>query len=314
MTTRATADETRARSAFRGLYTIPATPFHEDGALDLDSLKRCIEFCVECGAHGLVYPVNASEFFTLSDSERIAATRAAIDANSGAVPFVAGVTGVSPQHCVELALAAQDAGADALMAAPPMARVARSAAIEEHYRILGEAIGIPLFIQNHDPPAGTVIPVDVIVRLLKEVPMIQYVKEETMPPGRTISAILEQAGEACLGVQGGMGARYVLDEFSRGACGNMPGCHITDVHVQQWNALEAGDEERALYIHRRLAPQYLIESEFGGIYKEVLKLRGVIDSATHRIPSRTGMDTQDRAELQRVFDSISDLFTWKAKK
>ena len=203
MISRTEATEIRARSAFRGLYTIPATPFHADGALDLDGLRRCVEFCVVCGAHGLVYPVNASEFFTLSDSERAAGIQAATEANAGAVPFIAGVTGASPQHCIELAMAAQDAGADGLMAAPPMVRVASGEAIEEHYRVLGEAVDIPLFIQNHDPPAGSVVPIDTMARLLREVAMIRYVKEETMPPCRTMVAILEQAGEACLGVQGG---------------------------------------------------------------------------------------------------------------
>ncbi len=45
----------------RGVYSIPVTPFHENGKLDLDSLRKCIEFCLEKGAHGIVMPVNASE-------------------------------------------------------------------------------------------------------------------------------------------------------------------------------------------------------------------------------------------------------------
>jgi 4-hydroxy-tetrahydrodipicolinate synthase len=310
------AAKIRARSAYRGLYTIPTTPFDETGAVDFDSLRRCVEFCVECGAHGLVYPVNASEFYTLTDSERIAAIKVAIDTNANAVPFVAGVTGVSPQHSVEIALAAQEAGADALMSAPPKSSLVPTAAgIEEHFRILGEAVEIPIFIQNHDPPLGTVVPLDVIVRLLKEVPTVQYVKEETMPPGQAISAVLEKAGEACLGVQGGMGIRYAIDEFNRGACGNMPGCHITDVYVDLWNALEDGDEEKAYYIHGRLGMQFLIESAFSGIYKEVLVLRGVIDNAKSRVPAnRRPLQADDRAELKRVFEALQDLMTWKPKK
>jgi dihydrodipicolinate synthase/N-acetylneuraminate lyase len=55
---------------FRGVFTIPCTPFTEPGGLDENSLRREIEFCIECGAHGLVAPVNASEFTSLSDEER----------------------------------------------------------------------------------------------------------------------------------------------------------------------------------------------------------------------------------------------------
>ena len=55
----------------RGVYSIPVTPFHEDGKLDIESLRKCIEFCLEKGAHGIVMPVNASEVSTLTDEERI---------------------------------------------------------------------------------------------------------------------------------------------------------------------------------------------------------------------------------------------------
>ncbi|MFW6174927.1 MAG: dihydrodipicolinate synthase family protein, partial [Chloroflexota bacterium] len=224
---------------WRGVYTIPVTPFDESGALDRESLRRCVEFCVEAGAHGIVMPVNASEFFTLSDAERDEVVRLGVKAADGAAPVIAGVSGVSPEHAVERAKAAEEAGADGLIALPP-ARVAGGENIEEYYRVLGEALSVPLFIQNHNPPAGVPIPVDVMVRLLKEVPMIQYLKEETLPPGHVFTAVLEQAGDACRGIMGGMGGRFLLDEYRRGGCGTMPGCHITDAHVALWEALERG--------------------------------------------------------------------------
>ena len=55
---------------FRGIFTIPSTPFQENGEIDIPSFRRVVDFCVECGAHGLVFPVNASEFTALSDAER----------------------------------------------------------------------------------------------------------------------------------------------------------------------------------------------------------------------------------------------------
>ena len=55
---------------FRGVYSIPVTPFEEDGAVDYESLRRCVAFCVEAGAHGIVMPVNASEGPSLTDVER----------------------------------------------------------------------------------------------------------------------------------------------------------------------------------------------------------------------------------------------------
>jgi len=46
----------------RGIFTIPSTPFDDRGRLDEEGLRRIVDFCVGCGAHGIVSPVNASEF------------------------------------------------------------------------------------------------------------------------------------------------------------------------------------------------------------------------------------------------------------
>ncbi len=68
----------------RGLFTIPVTPFTDQGALDVESLRRLIAFCVEAGAHGIVAPVNASEFTTLTTEERETVTRTVIQENGRA--------------------------------------------------------------------------------------------------------------------------------------------------------------------------------------------------------------------------------------
>lgn len=324
-------DQFRDRARFRGVYTIPVTPFHEDGAIDYPSLRRCVEYCIECGAHGLVMPVNASEFFTLSDAERVAVIKTGVDVNAGAIPLVAGTSGVSPQHALELSLAAQEAGADAVMVLPPTSRGAPAAAMEEHFRTIGQAVDIPVFLQNHDPPAGQKIPLDVMVRLLRDVESIRYIKEETMPPGQAITAELEAAGEACEGVMGGMGGRYLLDEYRRGSCGTMPGCHVTDVHVALWNALErmrsdampesgagtategavATQVGEARRIYNMMAPLLLFEVAFGaGIYKHVLHRRGVISTPFMRAPARRHLDKLDLEELDRLLGGLSELMTW----
>src|SRR5665647_3393486 len=58
--------EGRAMSGerFRGIYSIPVTPFTASGEADHDALARVVEFTIAAGAHGLVTPVNVSEFYT----------------------------------------------------------------------------------------------------------------------------------------------------------------------------------------------------------------------------------------------------------
>ncbi|MCD6519309.1 MAG: hypothetical protein J7M05_05235 [Anaerolineae bacterium] len=100
-------------------------------------------------------------------------------------------------------------------------------------------------------------------------------------------------------------------EYPRGVAGNMPGCHVTDVVVKLWNALEAGDWAKAKEIYGRMAPLFAIEVEYPGIiYKEVLKKRGVIRCAYARnMPSQL-LDEQDQQALDDILADLTPLFSW----
>ena len=85
---------------FRGVYTIPVTPFDAAGEVDGDGLQRVVDWCVRAGGHGIVAPVNASEGPALTDEERELVTRLVVEATAGRVPVVIGVSGVSQQASV----------------------------------------------------------------------------------------------------------------------------------------------------------------------------------------------------------------------
>src|SRR5919205_4404202 len=80
---------------FRGVFAIPPTPFDDAGNVDEPSLRRCVDFCIEAGAHGIVAPVNASESIALTDSERLRVAEVLVEQAAARVPVVGGVSGVS---------------------------------------------------------------------------------------------------------------------------------------------------------------------------------------------------------------------------
>ena len=294
---------------FRGVFTIPPTPFAEDGSVDVASLRRCVEFSVETGAHGIVAPVNASEFYSLADDERRLVAETVIQAADHRLPVVIGVTGLSPQHAVALAVHAEKNGADAVIAMPPFGRQASMPEIEAYYQALGAAVRIPIFIQDYGPP-GTPMSPEFMARLAREIEHVDYIKEETIPPGHAVTAVLKAAGDACKGVMGGMGGRYLIDEHRRGACGAMPACHTNDILVRLWDLLEARRERQARDLFNRLLPLLNLEFIFGvAMYKEVLFRRGIIASTTMRIPARRTLDEYDHQELDAVLADMADLFT-----
>jgi 4-hydroxy-tetrahydrodipicolinate synthase len=196
-----------------------------------------------------------------------------------------------------------------VIAMPPHVRVAPPNAIFDYYRRLAEATEIPIFIQNHDAPAGTRMSPEFIARLVNDLPHVEYVKEETYPPGHAISAELRLCGPRLKGVMGGIAGRYLLDEYRRGACGTMPACEATDVHAQLWDALEAGEQRRARDVFNRLLPLLNFEAMYGGaVYKEVLRRRGVIRTNYLRSHAGNPLDPSDHEELTAILDDLRDLF------
>ncbi len=297
---------------FRGVFTIPVTPFDRHGAIDEDSLKNEVDWCIRAGAHGIVAPVNASESPTLLDDERKRVTRLVVETTTKRVPVVIGVSGASTQASVMFTKYARQVGADAVIAMPPYGvRLADPESVFAFYQSVADAAdGLPVFIQNWGGPAGTIMTAHQMTRLMTEIDNVSYLKEETANAGHLMTTVLATAGDACEGIMGGIGGRYLMDEFRRGACGTMPACQTTDIHVNIWNALEAGNLDKARRTFYRLLPLLNMEAAFGPIvYKEVLKRRGVIANTTLRSRRDSGLDEYDHKELDEILRDVSDLFS-----
>ena len=271
-------------TTMRGIYTIPSTPFNEDLSIDIPGFRNIIKFCIDCGAHGLVYPVNASEFTTLCDEERMILSEEMTKITNNRIPTVIGVAATTAQNAAKFAAHARKIGASAVIAMPPYVRVRNLSeeAIFNYYQLISDAAKMPIFIQNYVPPVGTDLSCDFMLKLCKEIEWVQYIKEETIPSTLKLHTLMKTNDGSCKGIFGGSGCRYLIEEYRRGSCGNMPGCHVTDVCVALWNALESGDEKRAMCIYKDMAPLFFYETQLPGTYKEVLKRRGIINCSASR--------------------------------
>ncbi|MGB3305931.1 MAG: dihydrodipicolinate synthase family protein [Thermomicrobiales bacterium] len=295
----------------RGIYAIPPTPFTETGAIDEVSLTRCLDFCIDAGAAGILTPVNASEAIALTDNERLQVAEIAVTHVAGRIPVVVGVSGVSTASSELYARHAREAGADAVMAMPPYVKHPPVDEIFAFYGAVARAAdGLPVWIQDYVAPVGTPMPVSLLARLLTEIPGVGYLKEETALAPQVMSAVTEAAGDAVKGMMGGMAGRYLLEEYRRGATGSMPACEVVDVHVQVWDALEAGDAERARDLHTQLLPLLNYEAMYSfTIYKEILRRRGIIASAATRVAGAGKLDAENHRELDAILARLEPLFT-----
>ena len=286
---------------------IVVTPFTDSYSIDEAALQELVAFSIEAGATGLVGPANASEFSTLSDDERRRWIEIVVAAADGRVPVVASVTSGHAVPAVALAQFAQATGADGIMSMPPHVLRVDQEGCYAFYQQLAAAVEIPICVQNFDAPVGTPMSGELLGRMCRELAGVDYIKEETVPEPWQVSRTLALAGGACKGVLGGKGGVYLLDEHRRGACGNMPGCHVTDVMAAIWDALEAGDEGTARARFYQLLPLMNYERLYGlAIYKWILQKRGLIRSAVCRAPVPI-LDGDALTELEIIWSGVAPL-------
>ena len=293
---------------WRGIFPIVVTPFTPGYELDEAALRKVVHFCIEAGARGLVGPANASEFSTLSDEERKRWIEIVVSEVGGQVPVVASTTCGHALPAVALSRIAQQVGADCIMSMPPHVMHPDAEGCYAYYQALSSALEIPIMIQNYIGPVGTPMNPKLMARMCRELPHVEYIKEETLPSSRMVSATLAAAGKHCKGVFGGQAGQYLLDEYRRGAAGNMPACQTTDLLQVVWDKLEAGDEPGARSLFNRVLPLINYERQYGvALYKEVLYRRGVITCRACRTPGKD-LDEEDRRELDAILADIEPLY------
>ena len=194
---------------FRGIFTIPATPLKEDLQVDWEGLQRVVEFCVGCGAHGIVWPVNASQFYTLSDEERLKGMEVVVNQVAGRAPVVIGTQGLSTPHAQMFSRHANAVGADAVIAmAPYVQALLDEDAVVAYYQGISDVVDVPIFIQNH--ARGSVLSAKLMARIVQQAEHVEYIKEETFPVTHMVTQAIELCGPKLKGVFGGAGGRYLL--------------------------------------------------------------------------------------------------------
>ena len=290
-----------------GVFPVLPTIFDADGRVDREGFARVVDYVIASGADGCVFPGLASEYDELTLEERLDLIAMVGDLTRGRVAFVAGAGGRSDAESAAMAQAAHRAGAAALMVVTPHRLEGDEAGLIAFYRYLGEVADTPIMLQNAPKPMGLGLSPDAILRLVASAPAIRYVKEENMPCGQRITALLNGGDGALDGVFGGAGGRYITDELARGATGTMPACELSEVHAAMFAAHRAGDEATVRTLFERRLPVLSMQANFRWrLTKEVLRRRGLIASAFVRAPG-PAFDAMDQRELTQMLRLLEDL-------
>ncbi|MGQ0708945.1 MAG: dihydrodipicolinate synthase family protein [Rhodoferax sp.] len=273
---------------YKGVFPVVPTTFHEDGTLDLESQKRCLDFMIDAGSHGLCILANFSEQFSLSDEERETITRATLEHVDGRVPVIVTTTHYGARVCAERSRRAQDMGAAMVMVMPPYHgatfRVAEPG-IAAFYRQVSDAIGIPIMVQDA-PASGTVLSAAFLAGMARDIEHLSYFKIETAGAASKLRELIALGGDAVEGPWDGEEAITLLADLDAGATGAMTGGAYPDGIRRIVDAYLGGDRETAVAEYARWLPLINYENRQGGILtaKALMREGGVIACDAPRAP------------------------------
>ena len=161
-----TSRVTDPRRPFGRLLTAMVTPMRADGSLDADGAARLATHLVdEQSNDGLVINGTTGEAPTTTDAEKEAVLRAVVEAVGDRAHVLAGVGTNDTHHTVELARAAEKAGASGVLVVTPYYNKPPQAGLLHHFRTVADASGLPMMVYDIPGRTGTAIETDTMVRL-----------------------------------------------------------------------------------------------------------------------------------------------------
>ncbi len=141
------------------------TPMFEDGRLDLDALKKLVDFHVEAGTDGIVIVGTTGESPTVDVDEHCLLIKTTVEHVAKRVPVIAGTGANSTAEAIELTAKAKAVGADACLLVAPYYNKPSQEGLYQHFKAVAEAVDIPQILYNVPGRTGCDLSNDTVLRL-----------------------------------------------------------------------------------------------------------------------------------------------------
>jgi 4-hydroxy-tetrahydrodipicolinate synthase len=293
----------------RGVIPPIVTPFDEAGELDTASLRRATNYLIDNGVHGIFCLGSTGECAALTDVERITIVKTVVEETAGRVPVLAGITETSTRRTIRLGQMVIEAGAQAVVVAPPFYHMNSQDELLTYYRDLAAALPVPIIAYN----------VPVLVKTPLEPATVEILAKEG-----TILALKDSGGNSNIlrdyimrtkGIPGFTvltGMEFLVDTaIQMGAHGSVPG--IGNVapaeYVELYNLSCAGEYAKARELQERLIKLFEIcyqgspklsgsASALSG-FKSAMRWLGVIETAK-MAPPLGSLNAEEEEKVRQV--------------
>lgn len=293
-----------------GVYIISATPFLDDGSIDMESTDRLTDFYLNKGVTGITILGMMGEAQKLSAEESQAFMDRVIARVDSRVPVVVGVSNTDMDALVSLSNSAMTSGAAGVMVAPYSA-LDSDQKILEYFTNVDKALesSIPMIYQDFPLVTKAPISVDCLIDIIRAVPQVVMLKHEDWPGLNKISDLRKRSeaeGLRRISILCGNGGLYLPQELARGADGAMTGFAYPEMLVGVCEKFAAGDKDGAEDLFDLYLPVIKHEQQPGyglAVRKETLMRRGAITSAKVRDPGPS-MSDDDFRDLNRLLSRL----------
>ncbi len=258
---------------FGRMITAMITPFQSDGALDEAGAARLAVHLVDAGNDALVVNGTTGESPTTTDAEKSRLVRIVVEAVAGRAKVVAGVGTNATDHTIELARAAEAAGAEGLLVVSPYYSKPPQAGLARHFAAVADATALPVMIYDIPGRAGVPVTTETLVRLAEH-PHIVAVKDAKDDLGASSWVLARTELAYYSGTD-----MLTLPLLSIGGCGVVSVVsHLATPAIRSMiEAFGVGDAARALALHRGLLPAFegIFRSQGVILTKAALALAGL---------------------------------------
>lgn len=275
-------------SRFRGVIPPVVVPNTEDRRLDVPAYERNLNRMIEAGVNGLFVLGSSGQVVFSTDSDREQIIRESARIIDGRVPMLVGIMDTETERVLEHGRQAIELGADALVSTAPFYALGGPAEVEEHFRIIHDELGVPLFAYDLPVCVHTKLDWEMLVRLGED-GVLSGVKDSSGDNESFRKLILtnEVAGHPLSVLTG---AEFTVDgAYLWGADGSVPGLANVEPggYVRMWQAAQAGDWKAAREEQDRLTDIGRILSAATGLvgyargvgsFKTALWLMGIFGS------------------------------------
>lgn len=255
---------------FGRVLTAMATPFTDDGSLDLDGAAALARWLVDHGNDGVVVAGTTGESPTLTAAEHLDLIRTVREAIPGAV-VIGGAGSNDTTHAMAMTRTATDMGVDGILSVTPYYNRPSQAGLLAHYAAIAESTDLPIMLYDIPGRTGRKIESATMLALAEAYPNIVAVKDAAGHPGVT-AALLARAPEGFEVYSGD--DNMTLPLLASGAAGvvGVATHWVAQLMQDMFDAFDAGKHDEARRINARMLSSFEFETS---------------DAAPNPVPTKT---------------------------